>query len=114
MLKLSVVGVFKEGGVNDKFKPYRSFHRNFICLPVNGGLSIVNDQLSIANLSFALAKNYKQEKSAGQMEVFPIEQQQKSISSNSIPQADSIEQQREQMIAQFSRETNLKLNWSKE
>lgn len=52
MLKLSVIGLFKEGsGKTDKVQPMRSFHRVFVCVPIeNGRVAIVNDQLTISHM----------------------------------------------------------------
>lgn len=33
MIKFSLSGVYKEGKVTDKVRPYRSFHRAFVCIP---------------------------------------------------------------------------------
>ena len=57
MLKLSVIGIFKEGKPDEKIRPMRSFQRVFICVPAeNGSIAIVNDQWSITNLSFDQSK----------------------------------------------------------
>jgi hypothetical protein len=43
MISFSIIGVFKEGEPNDKFRPNRSFQRVFVCIPTaNGGYYFKN------------------------------------------------------------------------
>jgi hypothetical protein len=57
MLKLSVLGIFREGKPTDKVRPMRSFQRVFICVPVdNARIAIVNEHFTISNPSIEQSK----------------------------------------------------------
>ncbi len=57
MLKLSVIGVFREGKPTDKVRPMRSFQRVFMCVPVDSEhIAIANEQFTITNLSHEQSK----------------------------------------------------------
>ena len=119
MLKLSVVGVFKEGKPEDKVRPMRSFQRVLICVPTeNQGIIIVNEQLTISNLSFEQSKLFREDTTKSQMEVIPVTTTVVTtnvpatiVASNSVP---NLIQQQTQLIERFSAETRLNLNWSKD
>ncbi len=136
MLKLSVIGIFREGKTTDKVRPMRSFQRVFTCVPVdNERIAIANEQLTITNLSHEQSKvslcankinfwlswtffliiyfqMFKEEALKSQMEVIPVEQHTKTSSGSDAVLSD--DQIKQQMIARFFRETNLTLTWSKE
>ena len=58
MVSFSVVGIYREGRTSDDHRlSDRTFQRVFVCVPTGDGkMVIVNDQLTISNLSSQQAK----------------------------------------------------------
>lgn len=107
MVTFSISGVYKERhSAEEKFSCFRSFQRTFVCVPVSSDqMIIVNEQCMISNLSEQQLKVYKEE-ALGSPKSSNIQQPSMSIESTGDPKKD--------MIAKFSRLTNLTDNWSKD